>query len=373
VAEISLPTGGRKTFYGKTRAEVAKLLTRALADLERGLPVVQDERQTIATYLRAWLATDSQRLAVRTIEARQLHIERYLIPAFGGVRLTKLTTQHLHTLYTQLVASGLSTTYVRHMHETIHKALVDALELGMVVRNVADSARPPRYAKREMQTLSQEQCQRLLGTARQMDADEGLRGYLAPLLTLALASGMREGELLALRWRWVDFATGWLTVAANLIYDQRAHEYRIKEPKTERGRRTITLDAPVLAVLRQHQERQQTWRAEIGAEVWLDNDLVFPNELGGPHTASVALHKLQRALKRAGLPHIRFHDLRHTCATLLIAAGVPANVVAAMLGHADISTTLSIYSHVLPSMQTTAAQTISQAILGPTGDAHGNE
>ncbi len=183
------------------------------------------------------------------------------------------------------------------------------------------------------------------------------------LFTLALATGMRQGELLGLRWRDVDLDAEVVRVRQALTHDPTAHTYRFKEPKTKHSRRQIALAAPATQALKRQRIVQAEQRLKLG-EAWLDQDLVFPNEGGGSLSPRTVHHRLVRLLKQAGLPRIRFHDLRHTAATLLLGARVNPKVVSEMLGHANIAITLDIYSHVLPDMQQDAAAAMSTVLIG---------
>jgi integrase len=182
---------------------------------------------------------------------------------------------------------------------------------------------------------------------------------LEALAVMALATGMREGELLALRWPDLDLDRATLLVQANLIWTPGGFEF--EEAKTAHSRRRIALPRTAVDALRMHRARQAEERLRLGA-AWTDLDLVFVNTLGGPYDASNLRNWFYRVLKRAGLPRVRFHDLRHTAATLLLARGVNVKVVSEMLGHANVGITLSIYGHVLPHMQQQATDTMDAVL-----------
>jgi len=260
------------------------------------------------------------------------------------------------------------------VYGVLHKALEDALRLGHVQRNVSDAVTPPRRADQEMQVLTSDQAQVLLRTA------EDHRLYA--LFVVAVTSGMRLGELLALQWRNVDLERKTLQVRATLSMRTSGHVghdnntfYRSKgrnareggsrqstgdaglfaPTKTKRSRRQIQLSAFAVEALHTHQLQQVTDRAVAG-DAWRDLDLVFPNQVGLPLDPGNLRHRvLQPLLAKAGLPHIRFHDLRHTAATLLLEQGVNPKIVCDMLGHAGIGITLDVYSHAMPDIQQWAA------------------
>jgi integrase len=204
---------------------------------------------------------------------------------------------------------------------------------------------PPRKASRQMQVYTPEQARTLL------EAVQGTRGE--GLYTLALFTGMRLGELLGLRWQNVDLAAGHLTIQTAL--KNVNNRSWLGKPKTEAGRRKIVLTSTVIAALRAHRTRQLQERLATG-EQWQDLDLVFCTRTGGHIAGSNLRVAHMRLLKRLELPYIRFHDLRHTAATLLLLQGVPVKVVSEMLGHASVAITMNLYMHVLPTMQRAAAE-----------------
>jgi integrase len=344
-ARITLENGARKSFYGKTRQDVARQLTEALRDRAKGLPIVT-EQQTVTHYLLVWLETMKPVVKPRTWMYYRSYVHIHVLPALGKVQLSRLTAQHLQQLYAQKLAAGLSSTTVHHLHAVLHKALHNAVRLGLVQRNVADLVDRPRQRHVELAYLSPEQAQRLLATA--------VGDRLEALYVLALTTGMREGELLALRWHDVDLAAATLQVRATL--QCLGGRLELAEPKSARSRRRIALSAVAVTALQGHWERQQAERQLLGP-VWdTASDLVFPNSIGKPiNPSNLVCREFHPLLKKAGLPRMRFHDLRHTAASLLLNRGVNIKVVSEMLGHADVSMTLRVYAHVMPHMQQAAA------------------
>jgi integrase len=344
LAQLTLPNGQRKSYYGKTRAEVSAKLAAAIRDKDRGL-MPAPERQLVRDYLSSWLTTNKARLERGTWVRYEQYVRVHVVPALGRVRLTALTPQHLQHLYAAKLAENLSPTTVNHLHTCLHTALEAAFRLGLVPRNVADMVNPPRKVSHQMQVYTPEQVRLLL------DVVQGTRQE--GLYTLALFTGMREGELLGLRWRDVDLASGHLTIQTAL--KNVSNRRWLGKPKTEAGRRQIMLTATTMAALRAHRTRQLQERLAAG-EAWHDLDLVFCTRTGG-HIAGSNLRMAHiRLLKRLGLPYIRIHDLRHTAATLLLLQGVPVKVVSEMLGHASVTITMNLYMHVLPTMQRAAAE-----------------
>jgi integrase len=234
----------------------------------------------------------------------------------------------------------------------LHKALEDALRWNLVARNVCDAVSPPRRDRYEIHPLTTEQAQQLLSAAH---------GHpLEALFVLALASGMRRGELLAIKWQDIDFSAGRLQVR-RIFTRAPGNRYIEAEPKTEKSRRSIALPTLVVDLLLQHQEKQVQVKRQAG-EAWQEKDLVFCTSLGTPLNPSKVVDRFKSLLKRAGLPDIRFHDLRHSAATLLLGMDIHPKVVQELLGHNQISMTMDIYSHVLPTMQKDAMDKLNDAL-----------
>ena len=361
-ARLVLPDGQRKSLYGKTRQEVVQRLDRERLRREQGLASL-NERQTVAEYLREWIEAKRYRVRQNTAIRYFAEVRLRLIPGLGKIVLAKLTPQHLQSLYARLLASGTSRSMVAYCHHVLYTALEEAMRLGLVVRNVADLVDPPRKSRREMAVYDEDQARKLIATASG-DRFEALG-------VLVLATGMRQGELLALRWSEVNLEKATLTVLATLQQYPGQRPSR-EETKTTHSARVIALPQTVVKLLVQHRKAQQNEQARLGP-AWNARDLVFPNTIGNPMHASSFRSRWWRALvRKAGLPYIRFHDLRHTAATLLLGRGVPVKVVSEMLGHANVSITLNMYGHVLPHMQQQAAQTMD-AILSSDASLGSNE
>jgi integrase len=343
-ARISLGDGRRKSLYGKTRQVVASKLAAVTRDRDKGVHIARDERQTVGQFLTDWLSTVKPTVKPSTWRRYRQYVQSHAMPALGKLALSRLSPQQLQALYAAKLEEGLSPTTVHHLHTVLHGAFDQALRWGLVSRNVLDLVDPPRMAHHEMHPLNTEEARTLLATA------QGNR--LEALYVLALHTGMRQGELLALKWHDIDLKGEKLQVCGSL---QRAERGMIIDtPKTAHSRRKIALTSAAVEALRQHRARQLEERLALG-EVWEEHDLVFPNTIGMPMDGINLLRReFLPLLVRAGLPRIRFHDLRHTAATLMLAQGVNVKVVSEMLGHADVAITLRIYAHVLPDMQASA-------------------
>jgi integrase len=345
----------RKVIYGKTRKEVAEKLKVVLRDQQQGLPIVV-ERQTVAQYLARWLA-DVVRPSVRprTYQSYAMHVRLYLTPALGHYQLAKLRPEHVQAMMNQMLEAGgkdgqgLSPRTVQYARAVLRRALNQALKWGMVPRNVATLVDPPRSRTPRFTTLTPEQGRMLLDAAR------GDR--LEALYRVALSLGLRQGEALGLRWEDVDLQAGTLRVAVAL---QRVDgKLQLVEPKTDRSRRTLFLPTALVNALKAHRTRQLQERLLAG-DRWRDSGLVFTSRIGTPLEPRNVTRAYKALLTRAGLTDIRFHDLRHSCASLLVAQGLHPRVVMETLGHSQISLTMNTYAHVLAEVQREAALTMDR-------------
>lgn len=349
-ASVSLGPGRRKTVYGPTRDAVSAKLITLLKAREEGLPLAP-ERQTTGQYLGQWLEAVRPTLRPESYRRYEEVCRLHIVPELGKIRLARLAPQDVQAAYARRLEAGLSRTSVQLLHGVLHKALDQAMRWGLVPRNVADLVSAPRRSTPEMRTLSPEEAGTLL------EAASGER--LEALYVLALTSGLRLGELQALRWRDVNLDGARLRVTAT-FQGMANGKLLLAKPKTARSRREVHLSALAVAALRRHRVAQLEERLRA-ANFWEDHDLVFANERGRPLDGNNFRERaFARLLERAGLPRIRFHDLRHTAATLLMSQGVPIKVASEMLGHADIATTLRTYSHVLPGMQEQAAEAMDR-------------
>jgi len=366
-ARYSDAAGKCRCIYGKTRAEVAGRLAAAIRDRDRGL-LLADGKMTVEAYLTTWLQTmRPPRIRESTWMRRETHLRLHAIPAIGHVKLAALNRMHLQQIYAQCLAKGLSSTTVNHLHGALHQALKDAMRSDLVPRNVTEMADPPRVAKRETPIATPEQVDALLAAVK------GHR--LEALLLLEVATGLRNSELLALKWSHIDMTCG--TLHVRRTRSRVASGYVDERPKTESGRRDITLIPSVLDALRAHKRRQAEERLRIG-EAWHDEDRVFPSSIGTALDASNLDKQWDRLRAKAGLPdEMHFHDLRHSAASWLISKGVPITKVSKMLGHADPSITLRIYAHSLPGDQDEVAaameQILSRPPVTPAPDDHAQE
>ena len=354
VAQISLPGDSRlkrrrKTIYGRTRDEVRRKKLDAEKLVKDGGRLAP-ERLTVSSFFTSWLETRRHELRWQTWRRYEQLFRSHVEPELGSIRLGKLRPDHLRDLYNLKLHEGLSSTTVRHMHAVIRAALNQAEREELIVKNISRQVNPPRKRRYEIKPLSPNEA-RKFRRAIVGHTDEAL-------YVLALTTGIRQAELLGLRWRDVDLDNGFLSVNRSLIFE--GNDWSLEEPKTATSRRRIHLGTDALVTMREHQHKQLEQRLKLGP-AWQDNDLVFPSEIGTPRRgANVVYRSFRPLLASAGLPQIRFHDLRHTAATLLLGEGIHPKVVSEMLGHASVQLTLDTYSHVTPTMQQEAAQAMNR-------------
>ncbi len=331
---------------------MAEKLRKAIAERDGGF-AFDAENLTLAGYLNRWLEASIRGSVSKSTFERYEQLSRvHIAPMIGKVELKKLTPAHVQGLYRAKLEEGLAERTVRYIHATLRKALSQAVKWQLVPRNVADAATAPRPRKREMMAFDREQARTFLDAARG-DRFEAL--YI-----LAVATGMRQGELLGLKWADLDLKKGTLSVRRSLRVDKDGAHFT--EGKRDRSRRRIELGAGTVGALRAHRKRQLEERVRY-ADLWEDHDLVFCQKDGRPVRRWNLEREFYKLLKHAGLPKITFHGLRHTCASLMLLNNTPAKVVSEMLGHADVAFTLKVYSHVLPGMQRSAADGMDEMLF----------
>ena len=342
----------RKTLYGKTGAEVATKLAQAVSKREEGF-AVDAGNLTVGKYMNRWLK-DSVKNTVRqrTFERHEQIIRLHISPTLGGLKLKALSPAHIQGFYRDRLDSGLSPATVQKIHVVLHKALDHAVRWSLVPRNVSEAVKPPRPAPEEIRPLNRDQVKTLL------EAAGGDR--FEALYVVAVTTGLRQGELLGLKWEDVDLKSSLICVRRTLT----RHKGRLLlgEPKTKRSRRTVRLTEAAVEALRGHLARQMKQMERLG-DLYAFQGLVFATERGTLiNPTNLRQRSFAPLLMKAGLPTIRFHDLRHTCATLLLSKNVNPKIVSEMLGHATIAITLDTYSHVLPNMQDSAARALEDAL-----------
>jgi integrase len=364
-------TGKRRQLWCTIRGakrEAERTLRGMLTALEKGT-YVEPNRLTVGEWLIQWQeGYVAMNTTPRTQESYRSIIRCHLIPALGAVLLHQLRPQHLLDYYAKSLATGradqkggLSARSVLYHHRILSEALGHAVKMDLLSRNVAESVNPPRPVRVRLAVLDADDVARLL---------EVMSGspYYVFYCTL-LCTGMRRGELLALRWRNLDLDL------ANLRVEETGYklgngEYVIKEPKTPSSRRPVALPPSLALLLRRHRSDQEELLSSLGAQL-SEESFVFSRPDGKPLDPGHVTRTFARLVHQAGLPHVRLHDLRHTHATLLFKAGVHPKIVSERLGHASIAITLDTYSHVLPGLQEAAAERFDRMLEGIGSKADG--
>lgn len=334
----------RRWVYGETREDAAKKLRAVILDHEHGT-LLAPGRETVSQFLTRWLEDSAKsKLRPRTYASYAQVVRLHIEPTLGRASVQRLAPQHVQRWLNDMQKAGLSPRTCQYARAILRSALAQALRWGVVSRNVATLVESPRVPKHEIRPLQPEQARALLQAARSH--------RLGALFTVALALGMRQGEALGLRWDAVDFKAGVLHVRAALQWVGR--EWQLVEPKSERSKRAVALPHVAILALRAHRVQQRKERLLAGRD-WQETGLVFTTRTGRPIEPSNLTKEFGRVLKKAALPRVRFHDLRHTAATFLLAQGVDPRTIMETLGHSQISLTLNTYSHVLPTLKRDAA------------------
>jgi integrase len=346
----------RKAVYGQSEREVLRKLSTLRTAHDRGINLLASSL-TIGQRLDVWLSEikgfDGTR--PRTLTLYKGLAERYVKPVIGGVRLDKLSPAHVQRLVTETqnspTARGTppSASTLRHVYKLVRKALGDAYRMELVTRNVATQVKAPPLNNNRRAGLGLVEAKRLL------DVIDGER--LEALYVLALTTGLRRGELLALRWDDIDITSRQLHVRRAM---QRVDgRLQTVELKTASSRRTVVLPRLAVRHLQEHKKRQDAERLALG-EAWREHELVFASTIGTPIEPRNVNRRWDELRRKAGLNWLRLHDLRHGCATFLLAQDVPARAIMEVLGHAEIGVTMNTYAHVLPVLRQEAADVIDE-------------
>jgi len=341
---------GTKRF--NTKAEAQKGLTAWLADIDKGT-AVNKSRMTVAELLRYWLETDAtHNVRLGTLHGYEYTITHYIIPELGAMPVQSLTPATVQQFYSNQLAAGIGPRTVQLCHLRLTQALKMAVRMGLVARNVAEYTKPPRVVSKEMHVWTKEQAQQFLAAARQ--------SVYGPIWLLSLATGMRKGELLGLRWQDVDFTANTVAVVQTVGLLRGATV--IGTPKSKSSRRTITVQVPVMTALREHRARQNEHRLSLGTE-WNDHDLVFSAANGKPINPNNLTRDYDRWVKVSGVPRIRVHDQRHTSVSIALQMGANIKAVSQRVGHAKTSITMDIYAHTIAEQHQEVADKLDAALF----------
>lgn len=363
-------TRSRRVVHAATAAEARERLDALRRELRLGTLAPSGRSMTVADYLAAWIERDRARVRPSTWRGRESHVRCYLVPALGRIALARLTAADVERALASFLvagrpdrparrgrgrqnAAGVSAQTVRHIRATLRRALADAVRDGLAGRNAAADSRPPYLPHRPITYLAARDLARLLDATS--DDEYG------PLYALAATTGLRLGELLGLSW--ADVADGRLTVRRSLAR-AAGGGWELAQPKSARSRRTIPLPLRARQAIETQRTRQRFAEKAAGS-AWQNRDgLVFTDAVGRPLQPERVSREFGRARDRAGVPRIRFHDLRHSAATALLSAGVPLVVVSEWLGHSGIAITAAAYAAVVPELLTEAAEAMDRALDG---------
>lgn len=346
---LTLPDGERRSFYGKTEREARDKKNAALLAIERG-EAITSASPTVAAWVQTWLDASAERVRPSTLAMYRRVLTLHVVPRLGRVKLRDLTAAQVNRSLAGMVADGLAPSTANRVRGVLRAALADAQRQGIVTRNAASLATPRREAGERVAPYTPEEARQLIARSREE--------RYGPLLTVALATGLRLGELLALRWEQVDLDARTLRVVATLTWEGTTPVYG--PPKSASSRRTVRLTGVALDGLRRARAMVATWR--LAFRDWQDHGLVFPTMKGTPQHAGNVTPRCQDVMRRAGVPVKRFHDLRHFFASTMLAEGVDMYVVKEMLGHSTISTTVDIYGHLVERAASDAADALDRAL-----------
>lgn len=357
-------TGRRQRHFESVKgnkANAQRRLAQLLVNIEEG-SYIKPKRITLGEWLGNWLnGYVRTNCSLRTLDGYQSIVRHHLIPSLGTIPLAQLQPQHIQQYYARALSGvangkGLSARTVLHFHRVLFQALKYAVRQGLLIRNPAQLVDPPRARKPKMRTLMPEEVARLLSVA------EDIPYY--PIIYTAVKTGLRQAELLGLRWRDLDLDLASLSVT-QVLYKRRGI-CQFKEPKTAHSRRRLNLLPSLALFLREYRTERQAECLFLRKPL-SEDDLVFSNINGNPMDPGTLTHKFARIAQKAGLAGIRFHDLRHTFASLMLLAGIHPKIVSEALGHSSVAFTLDVYSHVIPGLQEAAAKRLDKVFeLGLT-------
>jgi len=339
------------------KRDAQKRLHELLLSVDQG-SFIKPKRITLGEWLGDWLTGYVKtNCSSRTLDGYQCIVRRHLIPNLGMIPLSQVQPQHIQQYYARALSEpgsdekGLSARSVLHIHRVLFQALNYAVKQGLLIRNPAQLVDPPRAKKSKMKTLTPQEVSMLLNVA------QDTRYY--PIIHTAVKTGLRQAELLGLRWRDLDLDLASLSVT-QVLYKRRGI-CQFKEPKSEHSRRRLGLSPSLALFLREYRTERETECLLLG-KLLSEDDLVFGKVDGTPMDPSTLTHNFARIARRASLPGTRFHDLRHTFASLMLLAGIHPKIVSEALGHSSVAFTLDVYSHVVPGLQEAAGKRLDEVL-----------
>lgn len=350
-AQVSMD-GKRLSFSARTKSECQIWVQKTLIKKNKGQNHTTG-LETVSDLLEHWIEISHLSLRSKTLYQYQGVANSHIIPQIGEIKVWDLSQDKLEVFYKELIDNGVGVRTVRLAHSILHRSLVKAVRYGLIHDNPAHGATLPRNIQKEIIALNKEQVSLFLQNTK--------GSYYEAFFNLAVITGLRQAELFGLRWSDLNWEKRTLNVYRQ-IQRVPGEQWQFIEPKTRAGRRTIILGNEVIGALRNHKEKQELYRGFAG-DRWNENNLIFPNTHGNPMDPSNMRIEFNRVLSEAGLPKIRFHDLRHTAASLMLNHGIPLLVISRILGHSKPSVTLDIYGHLLTEGQEEAACYMNTLLL----------
>ncbi|MCX6064650.1 MAG: tyrosine-type recombinase/integrase [Chloroflexi bacterium] len=352
VAQITIETGRQKSKYFHSQREARDWLKLTQTQIDNGLNL-STANVDLATFLNKWF--DAHKLSVRpnTSALYWQMLDNHIIPSLGKMKLKDIRPDHIQNFYTLKMKAGTSKAVIGIIHSVLHLAFEQAMKWGLIGRNPVDAVIKPKRKSKEIKTLDENQTRALLSTV--------VNTRYQALFWMAITTGLRKGELLGLKWSDLDWRKKQIQVQRQI---QRIQKEGLVfcELKSKSGKRIVVLSDEMINKLQQHLDLQDMGKSFAGDQ-WQENDLIFPSNNGTPMDGHHILDKFKKLLKQAELPDMRFHDLRHTAATLMLKQGVHPKIVQERLGHSNITMTLNTYSHVLPSMQEEMANKLDELLM----------
>ena len=353
-AQVTI-NGQRLSYTAKTQKECQDWLKETIQQINQGF-TYEGANTTVKEFLTNWLVSISSSRSKGTITLYQRTVNKEILPILGQLKLTDLKPDLIQRFYDHKIKNGQSAHAVHTAHKVLNIAIQHAVRLGCIVRNPCKETVPPKPEQTEMQSYDENQVQTLLTTS------QVIKDKYYPLYYLAIHTGMRQAELFGLKWEDLDRERRTLQVHRQ-VARMKGGGFEFTKPKSKSGNRTITLGVQTVEVLKLH--RKQVWELQkkVGDD-WTDLNLIFPTRVGTPILGSNLRRGFRKLLKESGLPKIRFHDLRHTAASLMLNYGISVLIVSRRLGHSKPSITLDVYGHLIPSKQEEAAELMDE-LLAP--------
>jgi integrase len=349
--------GKRKYIYAKTQAEVLDKLHKAQQEDKQGV-LATGPKQAFGEYINQWLEhVHKPTIRVSSYVTYRSLIRNHIIPGLGRIAIQKLTPQRIQAFYSTLQEKGLAPQSISSIHAILLSSLDNAVRWNLVSRNVVSLVSSPHVERHEAKILNTKEAMQLLETVK------GNRMY--GIILIAVTTGLRRGEILSLHWNDINLQDGTLYVHRT-VNRFTGYGFVENDSKTKSSRRKIALPKVVVDALVEHNSMQDHLRQKAGSK-WIERNIVFSNATGNyiqPNYVRIRFHEL---LTRAGLPDMRFHDLRHSAATILLVMGVHPKVVQELLGHSSIAITMNVYSHLLPSMQGDAMNLVNDVFKKEEG------